>query len=573
MSFPLSSRLRSGPLALLLATTLLSACARRPVASTPPPAKTTATRPAATPRAQAAASAAATITTPPPTQWHLLDPEQDGVMGISAQRAYQELLQGRTAQPVTVAVIDGGVDTAHVDLRHMLWTNAKEIAGNGQDDDGNGYADDVHGWNFLGGADGRNVDVEAYEDTRLYARLKPLYEGKARAAVPAAKRADWDLYQQVKKSYDKHYKEDHAQYDQLKTLYPQIQAVTSQAEQVLGVARLDTATLHHPNTTNPDVQQLSQFLYQTLLQTGSPDMESLVDEMKHGLDQTKNLVTYSLDPTFNPRPIVGDDPANVQQRHYGNPDVTGPDPLHGTHVAGIIDADRTNNLGVLGVAGLPVRIMAVRAVPNGDERDKDVANAIRYAADNGASVINMSFGKYYSPHRAAVEDAIRYADRKGVLLVHSAGNESSDIDQKNQYPMPRFLDGKTIPNMITVGAAARTNDEHLVAEFSNYGKQGVDVFAPGVQIYSTLPHDAYGNESGTSMAGPVVAGIAAVLKSYFPKLTPEDLKRIIRASAVPYHTQVIKPGTEKTMVDFAELSNTGGLVNLYRAVQLAQQAP
>ena len=567
-------RLRQVPLALILAASLLSACARRPQASRSAATTSVATAAPATqspPTASPTPAAAALVTTPPPTQWHLLDPEQDGVIGISAQRAYQELLKGRTALPVTVAVIDGGVDTAHVDLKTVLWTNRKEIAGNGKDDDGNGYVDDVYGWNFLGGPDGRNVNVEAYEDTRLYARLKPLYEGKLRAAVPAAKRAEYDLYQQVKKSYQKHYQEDHANYDQLKSLYPQMQAVVTQAEQVLGVTRLDTATLRRPNTTDPDLQRLTQFLYQTLQQTGSPDMESLLDEMKHGYEQTKNLVEYSLDPAFNPRTIVGDDPSNVKQRIYGNPDVTGPDPLHGTHVAGIIAADRTNNLGVLGVAGLPVRIMAVRAVPNGDERDKDVANAIRYAVDNGAQVINMSFGKYYSPYREAVEEAFRYADSKGVLLVHSAGNESNDIDQKNQYPMPRFLDGKAIPNMITVGASSRTNDEHLTAEFSNYGKQGVDVFAPGVQIYSTLPHDTYGNESGTSMAGPMVAGMAAVLKSYFPKLSPEDLKRIIRESAVPYHTQVLKPGSDKTMIDFAELSNTGGIVNLYRAVQMAMR--
>lgn len=507
----------------------------------------------------------------PPTQWHLLDPQQNnGVMGLSAERTYQELLKGRPATPVTVAVIDGGVDTAHVDLRHVLWHNPKEIAGNGKDDDNNGYIDDVYGWNFIGGKDGRNIDVEAYEDTRMLARLEPLYKGKTRNQVPAAKRAEFDLYQQVKKSYQTHYKEDHEQYDQLKDVYPQTQAVADQVKQALGVARLDTATLHNPPTDNADLRKISQLFYQNLKAGGYADMEAVLDDMKHAYDQTKNLVEYSLDLNYNPRNIVGDDPDNVQQRVYGNADVTGPDPTHGTHVAGIIAGDRTNNVGILGVAGLPVRIMAVRAVPNGDERDKDVANAIRYAVDNGAQVINMSFGKYFSPHREAVEEAIRYADTKGVLLVHSAGNESIDIDTKKQYPSPVFLNTKTIPNLITVGASARTNNQELVADFSNYGKKNVDVFAPGVQIYSTLPHNTYGNESGTSMAGPMVAGMAAVLKSYFPKLSPEDLKRIIRESATPLHTKVLKPGG-KTTVDFAELSNTGGVVNLYKAVQMAQQ--
>ncbi|UOR05818.1 S8 family peptidase [Hymenobacter aerilatus] len=520
--------------------------------------------------------AAAAQTTPSssdaqPTQWHLLDPQQNnGVMGLSAERTYQELLKGRTATPVTVAVIDGGVDTAHVDLRGVMWRNPKEIAGNGKDDDGNGYIDDVYGWNFIGGQDGRNIDVEAYEDTRMLARLEPLYQGKTRNQVPAAKRAEFDLYQQVKKSYQTHYREDNEHYDQVKDTYPQTQAIADQMKQALGVSRLDTATLRNPPTDNADLRKISQLFYQNLKAGGYADLESVLDDMKRAYDQTKNLVEYSLDLKYTPRGIVGDDPDNLKQRFYGNADVTGPDPTHGTHVAGIIAGDRTNNVGIMGVAGLPVRIMAVRAVPNGDERDKDVANAIRYAVDNGAQIINMSFGKYFSPHREAVEEAIRYADTKGVLLVHSAGNESIDIDTKKQYPSPVFLNGKTIPNMITVGAASRTNNQELVADFSNYGKKNVDVFAPGVQIYSTLPNNTYGNESGTSMAGPMVAGMAAVLKAYFPKLSPEDLKRIIRESATPLHTKVLKPGG-KTTIDFAELSNTGGLVNLYKAVQMAQQ--
>ena len=217
-----------------------------------------------------------------------------------------------------------------------------------------------------------------------------------------------------------------------------------------------------------------------------------------------------------------------------------------------------------------VQLMAVRAVPDGDERDKDVANAIRYAADHGASIINMSFGKYYSPQRPAVEEAIRYADSKGVLLIHSAGNENNDLDKTLQYPAPVFSNGQRIPNLITVGASSRDNDAGLAADFSNYGKTQVDVFAPGNQIYSTLPGGRYGNLSGTSMAAPVVTGIAATLKAYFPQLTAADLKRIILASAQPTHTKVHQPGSTK-LVDFADLSSTGGIVNLYRAVQLAQQ--
>ncbi|MCA8829134.1 S8 family peptidase [Hymenobacter pini] len=507
---------------------------------------------------------------PASPQWYLLDAQQDGgIMGVSVNRTYKELLQGKASTPVLVAVIDAGIDTAHADLRRVLWRNPREVAGNGLDDDKNGYVDDVYGWNFLGGADGRNINEEALEETRLLARLQPLYQGKTRTAVPAAKRAEYDLYIKVKKAYEAKVKENNEQLQQFSQAYAENLQGSEGLKQALGVQRLDTATLRNPPTQDAELRQVTKGLYQTLLQTGFASLEDVLAEMKKGVQETKDQREYGLNLKFNPRSIVGDQPDNVQQRNYGNRDATGPDAMHGTHVAGIIGADRENNAGILGVAP-NVQIMSVRAIPDGDERDKDVANAIRYAVDNGAQIINMSFGKYFSPQRPAVEEAIRYADKKGVLLVHSAGNENNNLDQVTQYPSPNFQNGQRITNLITVGASARTNDATLAADFSNYGKTQVDVFAPGNQIYSTLPGSKYGNLSGTSMASPVVTGIAATLKSYFPQLTAAQLKRIILESAQPIHTKVRQPGSSK-LVDFADLSRTGGIVNLYRAVQLAQQ--
>ncbi|TGE29647.1 S8 family peptidase [Hymenobacter metallicola] len=522
------------------------------------------------------AQSAASATTPPAAvqQWTHLDPQKDKVMGISTQRTYEELLKNRTASPVLVAVIDAGIDTTHEDLKRVLWKNPKEIVGNGIDDDKNGYVDDIHGWNFLGGKDGRNVDVDLYEETRLVAKLKPLYEGKARTSVPAAKRAEYDLYQKVKKDYAEKVEDEKKQLEEYKPLGESLAGINEQLKAVLGVERVDTAVLRRPPVKNPDARLigLTSQLYESLKASGLPDMDAVVKQIQEATTETEKHLKYSLNPDFKPRAVVGDDEDNVKDRNYGNPDITGPDALHGTHVAGIIAADRDNNLGIQGVAGASVRIMGVRAVPNGDEHDKDVANAIRYAVDNGAQIINMSFGKYYSPHRAAVEEAIRYAGSKGVLLVHAAGNESKNVDVVTHYPAPVPLAGTAYPNFITVGASGSTNDEQLTANFSNYGKK-VDVFAPGVGIYSTMPGSKYGNESGTSMAAPTVAGVAAVLKSYFPQLTATDLKRIIMQSAQPVHTKVPVPGDKKT-VDFTQLSSTGGVINLYKAVQLAaQQAP
>jgi subtilisin family serine protease len=502
------------------------------------------------------------------TQWYLQD-KTDNTAGISVERTYRELLKDRKPTPVIVAVIDGGIDTTHEDLRRVLWVNPKEIAGNGKDDDKNGYTDDVHGWNFIGGKDGRNVNYETTEVTRLYVQLKPKYEGKDRKSLKPDQQKEYDLYVKTKAEVEKNQSQYKAQYQGIGQFYQQFTGAVDKLKGALHVTKLDTLTLRKAADTLSDVTLKRPVLgvLQILNQQGAADTDVIMSELEKANEQLKARAEYHYNPEFDGRGVVGDNPTDMNQRDYGNADIAGANPDHGTHVAGIIGADRTNNLGVKGIADA-VQIMGVRAVPDGDERDKDVANAIRYAVDNGAKIINMSFGKDYSPQRSVVEDAERYALAKGVLMVHAAGNDGKDIDTAANYPAPRFIDGSAIANVITVGASALPNTSDLIASFSNYGKQNVDVFAPGKDIYSTVPGSKYENNSGTSMASPVVAGVAAVLKSYFPKLTYADIKRIILQSATPYSTKVTRPESTD-VVAFNTLSKTGGIVNLYDAVKMA----
>jgi subtilisin family serine protease len=502
------------------------------------------------------------------SQWFHLDSKADSVWGISTDRTYRELLNNRKPMSVIVAVIDGGIDSTHEDLKRILWTNPKEIPGNGIDDDKNGYVDDVHGWNFIGGKDGRNVQYETAEVTRQYVRLRPLYEGKKRASLKPAQQKEFDQFVKYKEEMEKKRADYQEQYQSYSTFSTQLVTIIDGLKKALGVAKLDTATLKNPATDNDFVKKAAAALYEMTSAQGYGQAEDIQSELKRGLEDLKGKAEYAYNPDFDSRSIVGDKPDDVNETAYGNPDITGPDPLHGTHVAGIIGADRTNHLGVLGVAD-QVQIMAVRAVPDGDERDKDVANAIRYAVNNGAQIINMSFGKDVSPQRKTVDDAMRYALSKGVLLIHAAGNDNKLLDTTASFPSDRFIDGSAIPNLITVGAITSKNNEGLVAPFSNYGRKTVDVFAPGMTIYSTTPGNEYDNLSGTSMAAPVVTGIAAVLKSYFPKLTYNDLKRIIEKSAVVQNRQVLRPESND-MVNFTDLSKTGAIVNLYEAVKLAE---
>ncbi|ADB38798.1 S8 family peptidase [Spirosoma linguale] len=508
-----------------------------------------------------------------PDQWHHLDPTTDKLIGISTQQAYQLLsnLPHKPTQPIIVAVIDGGIDTNHDDLKAILWHNPKEIADNHKDDDGNGYTDDVFGWNFMGNPDGRNYVHDQKEETRLYARLKPLYEGKNRENLPPRQLADYTLWARVKPYFERKRAEAQTNYRQDSLYLAEDLANVQTLKKAFGVSRLDSALLHSPPTTDTTLHKLAGRYYRGLTQMKLGTTDSLLARYTRYNAELKARVDYAYNLEANERALVGDKAGEFSQRHYGNANLTSPldghGTFHGSHVAGIIAADRTNKLGVNGIAD-QVRILSVRCIPDGDERDKDVANAIRYAVDNGAQIINMSFGKYFSPDKALVDEAMRYADKKGVLLVHAAGNDHLNLDSTMEYPSPMYLNSQPIANLITVGASGRTDDSSLVAGFSNYSSSMVDVFAPGFDIWSCGPANTYRPASGTSMATPMVAGIAAVLKTYFPGLRAADLKRIILQSAVVYHTPVLKPGT-KQKVDFASLSKTGAIVNLYEAVKLA----
>ena len=335
-------------------------------------------------------------------QWYLKDPQLDKVPGVGATRAYSEILKNLIPTPVVVAVIDSGIDTAHVDLKPVLWTNRGEIPGNGIDDDKNGYIDDVHGWNFLGGADGRNVNAESLEMTRIVAAGRKRFKGITAKTVKPADKTDYALYQKAEKVYKARVAEETDRSQQVEGMTAPLTLMVDNMKQALGTNKLDTTALKNANPTDPNLKRAIAGMLDMMRQTGAADADALLKELNGAAKDERSMLDNSLNLSFNPRAeIVKDNPNDLTQRFYGNNDLHGPDPLHGTHVAGIIAAVRDNNIGIQGLAADPVRIMVVRAVPDGDERDKDIANAIRYAVDNGAQIINMSFGKEFSPQRPA----------------------------------------------------------------------------------------------------------------------------------------------------------------------------
>lgn len=506
-----------------------------------------------------------------PDNWFNLDATKDGVNGVSTEKTYEELLKGKKSTTIVVAVLDSGVDYTHEDLKGVMWVNPGEIPGNGIDDDKNGYIDDIHGWSFLGGKDGKNVEKDNLELTRVYKTLYTKYNGKTEADLKTKEeKKEFKFYQAVKADYDKEVAQAEATSNQYKFIRDAVAGVLDKIKKEKGVEKV---TLDDLKKFDAKEQKDKQGKMIALAQAASGmEPEELVEQLDEAL---KSMDGSRLDINFDSRSIVGDNYNDINEKYYGNADCKGPGAFHGTHVAGIIAASRKNGIGMDGVAD-NVRIMSVRCVPDGDERDKDVANAIRYAVDNGAQIINMSFGKKYSPGKKAVDDAVKYAESKGVLLIHAAGNASENIDEIVHYPSKKLENGKTPSNFMDIGALNWKKGDEIVAPFSNYGKKTVDLFAPGVDIYSTVPDlNQYKDASGTSMAAPVVAGVAAVLKSYFPELTPKQIIKILTKSSVKTYkdSKVLKPDPSRKseeLVKFSELSKTGGIVNLYEAVKMAQ---
>ncbi len=511
-------------------------------------------------------SAVPTLVQAQKANWQNLDLKSDSTFGISTEKAYKELLKGKKSVKVIVAVNDGGVEATHEDLKRIMWVNKKEVAGNGKDDDKNGYADDINGWNFIGGPKG-SVNFETLELTRLVRRDMARFANTTDANVAEKDKKDWETFKAERADLEKQLGEAKANLAGISGFKNALDAVVKK----IGKDNPTAEDFKNFKPSTPIEGRIQSVLAKQLEEGSFKDFYE--DQIKEGFDYYTRQAEYNLNLDYNPRDIVGDNPDDVNEKFYGNNDVAGPDAMHGSHVAGIIAADRTNKIGIWGVAD-NVAIMGVRCTPNGDERDKDVANGIRYAVDNGAKVINMSFGKAYSWNKAIVNDAMKYAASKDVLIVQAAGNENKDIDVETNYPNHKDLDEKTIASWITVGASGPTDDETLKASFSNFGKTQVDVFAPGVHIYSTVPGSKYKNLDGTSMASPVVAGLAGLIRSYYPKLTAAQVKEIIVKSVTKVNHNVSyakgeEPGAEKVSVPFSDLCISGGIVNAYNALKLA----
>ena len=505
--------------------------------------------------------------------WYHKDFSTTNVYGVNTNNAYKFLeSKGLKPRTVVVGVLDSGVEVDHPGLINNMWKNPNEIPNNGIDDDKNGYVDDIYGWNFIGGKTA-DVDADNLEVTRMVKKYQPIFEGTDSAknkANQAKMPEEYAMYQKSKKLFDEKGSEAKQYYQYFSGFNNAIPSIVKTLNGKT-LTKANLAAIKPASQEDSRNLQILNSLVQEAENVGKTpkEVEELLRKeiegaLKHyGSQATKH---YNLD--FDPRAeIVGDNYDNYNEKHYGNNHYEGPDASHGTHVSGIIAGLPHGDEAQYGVAHKVAKIMTVRAVPDGDERDKDVANAIRYAVDNGAKILNMSFGKAVSPGKKHVWEAMKYAEKKGVLLVKAAGNENQNIGENEYFPtnfMKQSDEKPFVSNMIVVGASTN-NSQNLRARFSNYNGKMVDVFAPGQEIYSTVPDAKYEYLQGTSMASPVVAGAAAVLWAYMPSLTPQQIKEAL--------VKTVNKSTVNANVDssanFDQISVAGGVIDLYKAAQYA----
>ena len=514
----------------------------------------------------------------PEGDWYYVDPGENELNGIGIHSLYKSVDDAKQPREIIVAILDSGVDTKHEDLIENIWINQDEVPGNGLDDDGNGYVDDIHGWNFLGGPNGEMVTGETLEVTRLYRKYKEYFKGKDVEKLSKKDQKLYDAYLDYKRTVERE-----------RGKIKRAVADLDENEQVL-LDAFKAFEKEYPDQeiteefleefkpgTNPELQVVQQIFNQAIaFGYDFTNIGDLKKDISMGYEEAraeiKEELDYNYNPDFDGRAIIQDNFDDPNERNYGNNNVGGTFTFHGTHVAGIVGAAHTNDLGVRGIAP-NVKLMILRVVPNGDEYDKDIANAIRYAAENGASIINMSFGKGYSPRKKVVDKAVKFARKRDVLMVHAAGNSAENNDAIDHYPIPVFekkglFGPKEADNWIEVGALSPQYGEMAVAPFSNYGANTVDIFAPGMQIYSTAPEDAYQNANGTSMAAPVVSGVAALIRSYYPDLTAQQVKDILVESAHQPSYKVQHPDTGE-LVDFSELCKSHGYIDANNAFRKA----
>lgn len=533
--------------------------------------------------------------------WQNLSPEKDGIYGADVNGAYDFLKGKKSKKKVTVALIGTGIDVEHEDLQGSLWINPKEKP-NGRDDNKNGKIDDINGWNYLGNAQGEVLEKARTFADREYLRLKDKYsriqhygdkyvvvsddEKELLEVAPPENKPEFDYFNRVvrkESAIGSKYSSielmkvsriyANGLTDKLKAKFPDKEHFSYQdfgsmidrndtdTLRMLGMTMISVAFMIQPQATWDKVLDYLNNFQPPLL---------LKDYQK--IEQMNN---------FDDRTLIGDDPYKITDTKYGNNILLAENSGEGTSYAGIIGAKRSNDMGLDGIAD-NVQIMTLRTTPSeGEAYPKDVALAIRYAVDNGADIIQMYASASITPFGEQgdwINDALMYAESKGVLIVQPVASKSIDMDKYPYYPRKEITPAKKLSNMITVAASDKKGSP---VPDSNFGIKSLDLYAPGKDIYSCYTGNTYREESGSEVAASTVTGVAALIKSYYPDLTAMQIRDIIinnvtdrSGEEVEKQSLNMDQGNAKMIKDlflFEDLCASSGILNAAKAVEAASK--
>lgn len=527
--------------------------------------------------------------------WYNCSFGEDGVYGAEVNKAYEFLKGKKVKKRPVVALIGTGLDVEHEDLKQAIWVNPGEQA-DGKDRDKNGFIDDINGWNFLGGKNGQVMERLIQEGDREFLRLKDKYadyitsngeffkiiDGKRVKVSAPENLSEYSYYKNVVMpesqlariyggwnmayviaEYGQKFKED------LRAKFPG-QRITLQEFQ----------TCYDPNAPQDTLSDVTftliatafqlyktddlDFVYKTFVETGvARGKESYEEALKaYGYDGRKD--------------IVGDDYLNINDNKYGNNVLLTSDAGLGTMQGGIIGGKRGNGLGNDGIMD-EAEIMALRVTASGGEPYiKDMVLAIRYAADHGVDIIVLPQQNTLYPdgQKEWMIEALRYAESKGILVIVPAWELSQDLAKQTFYPNRRMTGDKELTNLMVISSSDKEGNPSLNA---NYGAKELDLFAPGINIYSAYTGDTYQIGSGVGLASASVAGVAALIKAYYPHLTGSQIRDILLESVTSRKGVEVEKGIEvdgkqtQDLFLFDDLCLSGGILNAYQAIMAADK--
>lgn len=527
--------------------------------------------------------------------WYNCSFDKDGVYGAEVNKAYDFLKGKKIKKRPVVALIGSGMDIEHEDLKQAIWVNPKEKA-DGKDNDKNGLVDDINGWNFLGGKDGQVMEATMREGDREFLRLKDKYadyifdgknynkviDGKlTKVADPenieeynyyrnqvlpespmAGTYSGWQLTYILKAYADK--------FDQMmKERFPGKE-----------LTEADFSICYDPKAPRDSLSEVSFMMCAMGFGVYKTDKwETVYAGIKSGaqIEQAKaeyerKVGQFGADGR---KDIIGDNYLDINYNKYGNNVLLTADAAIGTMEAGIIVAKRENGLGGNGIMD-QAEIMTLRVAANGEPYLKDIALAIRYAVDHQADIIMLPVQNtlYPEDQKKWISEALEYAESKGVFCITPAWEGAQDLAVETYYPNRWMTGKKELTNLMVVCSSDKNGNPSMN---SNYGAKEVDLYAPGMEIYSTYTGDTYQSGTGLGLAAATTVGVAALIKAYYPHLTGTQIRNILLETVTSRKDAEVEKGIivdgkpTQDLFLFGDLCLSGGIINAYQAVVAADK--